>query len=247
MPHSLFATLAASGFTFLMTAAGAAVVFFFSKDIPDKIHRTFLGFAAGVMIAASIWSLLIPSLEQSAAFGAFYWLPATAGFLLGSFSLFFFSRWFDCAAPKKFPDSRSVDILRKNVLLIFAVTLHNIPEGMAVGLAWPLALGIGIQNFPEGAAIALPLRKYGFSRCKAFLLGSLTGLAEPVFGILAALLVSKIQGVMPWLLAFSAGAMFFVSIEELIPEAHQKETISIGTLSFILGFLLMMLLDVFIK
>lgn len=230
-----------------MTAAGAAVVFFFSKDIPDKVHRTFLGFAAGVMIAASIWSLLIPSLEQSAAYGNSNWIPTAFGFLLGAFLLFLFSKLFDLTAQKKVSDLRSLELLRKNALLIFAVTLHNIPEGMAVGLAWPLAFGIGIQNFPEGAAIALPLRKYGFSKFKAFLLGSLTGIVEPVFGILAAMLVSKVQCIMPWLLSFSAGAMFYVSLEELIPEAHKKEKFPIGTSSFILGFLLMMLLDVFIK
>lgn len=244
MSASLLTTFAATTFTFLMTAAGSAVVFLFNKEIPDKLQKSFLGFAAGVMIAASIWSLLIPSIEQSSHLDIFCWIPAAIGFLFGSLFLLFIERRIPHLAGDTFPAPPSCIALSKNFLLIFAITLHNIPEGMAVGLAWPLAIGIGIQNFPEGAAVALPLRKSGLSRTKAFLIGSATGLAEPVFGIFAALIARQASSLMPWLLSFAAGAMIFVVVEELIPEAHLGERSTAGTLGVIIGFLIMMILDV---
>lgn len=237
MLAALFTALAATGFTFFMTALGAAVVFFFSKEISDKLQRLFLGFAAGVMIAASVWSLLIPSIEQAASLGWIPWIPAAAGFLLGAFSLLFLERLFPHLTGDKM-------YLLPNFLLIFAITLHNIPEGMAVGLAWPLAIGIGIQNFPEGAAVALPLRKNGLSKTKAFLIASATGLVEPLFGTLTVLASAQVKGCMPWLLSFAAGSMIYVVVEELIPEAHFGERSTAGTLGVLTGFLLMMILDV---
>ena len=244
MQTSLMTALLGTGFTFLMTIAGSSVVFFFSKEIPEKLQRAFLGFAAGVMIAASIWSLLIPSIEQSEGFGSFRWVPAAIGFLFGSLSLLLLEKAMPHLAGDKFRMICGTDMLLRNLLLFLAITLHNIPEGMAVGLAWPLALGIGIQNFPEGAAISLPLRKCGFSRIKAFLWGSATGIVEPVFGILAVIITRQIQNCMPWMLSFAAGAMIYVVVEELIPEAHLGERSTAGTLGVIAGFLLMMILDI---
>lgn len=237
MPSSLLATFAATGFTFLMTAAGSSMVFFFKKEISDKLQRFFLGFAAGVMIAASIWSLLIPSIEQAEALGMFRWLPAAVGFFTGALFLLFLERMLPHLA------SDALHTL-PNLLLLLAITVHNIPEGMAVGLAWPLAIGIGIQNFPEGAAVSLPLRKIGFSRTKAFLVGSATGLVEPIFGMLTLFISGQAKSCMPWLLSFAAGAMIYVVVEELIPEAHLGERSTTGTLGVIAGFLIMMILDV---
>lgn len=244
MQTSFITALLGTGFTFLMTAAGSSVVFFFSKEIPDKLQRAFLGFAAGVMIAASIWSLLIPSIEQAASHGIAGWIPASAGFLAGALFLLLLERLLPHFASDWLPAPPYASSMHKNMLLLFAITLHNIPEGMAVGLAWPLAIGIGIQNFPEGAAVSLPLRKSGFSRTKAFLLGSATGIVEPIFGILAAAIASQAQFCMPWVLSFAAGAMIYVVVEELIPEAHLGDRSTAGTMGVIIGFLLMMILDV---
>ena len=235
MQTSLLPALLGTGFTFLMTTAGSSIVFFFSKEIPDKLQRAFLGFASGVMIAASIWSLLIPAIEQAESYGIIGWLPASAGFLSGALFLLLLERLLPHFTG---------DWIKAPPLLLFAITLHNIPEGMAVGLAWPLAIGIGIQNFPEGAAVSLPLRKSGLSRCKAFLLGSATGIVEPIFGLLAVFITSQVQACMPWLLSCAAGAMIYVVVEELIPEAHLGERSTAGTLGVIIGFLLMMILDV---
>ena len=255
-------TLAAlgTGFTFLMTAAGAAVVFLFKNEIKPSFQRVFLGFAAGVMIAASVWSLLIPSIEMAGEQGVPGWLPAAGGFALGALFLMVL----DALMPHLHPGSSEAEgvhtSFKRTTLLVLAVTLHNIPEGMAVGLAFAmaaqhqdpalmsaamaLAIGIGIQNFPEGAAISLPLRQEGFSRFKAFLYGSLSGIVEPIFGILTVLAASQIAGLMPWLLSFAAGAMIFVVVEELIPEAHLGEHTHVGTIGFMVGFLIMMILDV---
>ena len=249
-----------TGFTFLLTSAGAAVVFFFKNQIGGNIQKGFLGFAAGVMVAASVWSLLIPAISEAEAMGLVGWLPAALGFAAGGVFLY----GLDHLLPhlhleEKQPEGLSTN-WKKTTLLVSAVTLHNIPEGMAVGLAFAmaaqhqdpammsaamaLAIGIGIQNFPEGAAISLPLRQEGFSRFKAFLYGSLSGIVEPIFGILTVLAASQIAGLMPWLLSFAAGAMIFVVGEELVPEAHLGEHTHIGTLGFMLGFLIMMILDV---
>lgn len=237
MFSSLLTALAATGFTFFMTALGAAIVFFFSKEISDQCQRLFLGFAAGVMIAASVWSLLIPAMEQAASLGWISWLPASVGFLFGAISLLALERCFPHLAGDKMH-------LLPNFLFIFAITLHNIPEGMAVGLAWPLAIGIGIQNFPEGAAVALPLRKSGLSKWKSFLIASATGIVEPIFGLCAVFAASQITHSMPWLLSYAAGAMIYVVVEELIPEAHFGERSTAGTFGILAGFVLMMILDV---
>ena len=252
---------AGTGFTFFMTALGSAMVFFFRKRVTAGTQRIFLGFAAGVMVAASVWSLLIPAIEEAQNWGMPGWLPAAGGFLLGVG----FLMALDCVMPHlhlgaKEPEGHS-STWRRTTLLIFAVTLHNIPEGMAVGFsfalaaqhrgdpalyagAMALAIGMGIQNFPEGAAISLPLRQEGLPAWKSFLYGGLSGVVEPVFGILAVLVAGSIQPLLPWLLAFAAGAMMYVVVEELIPEAHLGEHSNVGTLGVMAGFLVMMVLDV---
>ena len=208
-----------TGFTFLMTTLGAAVVFFFVEEPRPQFQRTMLGFAAGVMTAASVWSLLLPAIEQSADFGVPGWLPAAAGLLLG---VGFLSA-LDAVLPH-LRRAKDMDLTRRqSTLLMAAITLHNVPEGMAVGLAFALAaegegmagaaalaLGIGIQNLPEGAAISLPLRQEGSSRGRAFLLGTLSGSVEPIFGILVVLVAAGVRPLMPWLLIFAAGAMLYV-------------------------------------
>ena len=250
-----------TGFTFLMTTLGAAVVFFFRRQATAMAQRIFLGFAAGVMTAAAVWSLLSPAIEEAEAAGMVGWIPAAGGFIVGVGLMIAL----DGLLPHLHPGAREPEgaksKLKRTSLLIFAVTLHNIPEDMAVGLsfalaaqhgedpalyaaAMALAIGIGIQNFPEGAAVALPLRQEGASRGRAFLYGSLSGLVEPVFGILTVLIAGTIQPLMPWLLSFAAGAMIYVVVEELIPEAHLGDHSNIGTLGVMGGFLVMMVLDV---
>ena len=237
-----------TGFTFLMTTLGAATVFFFSGEPRPKFQKAMLGFAAGVMTAASVWSLLLPAIDQARAEGKLPgWLPAAAGMLLGVVFL--------AALDSLLPRLRRVprEDWRQNTLLMTAITLHNVPEGMAVGLAFALAaegeglagaaalaMGIGIQNFPEGAAISLPLRQEGFSRRRAFWGGTLSGSVEPVFGVLVVLAAGAVHPLMPWLLSFAAGAMLYVVVEELVPQAHSRS----GTCGFVGGFLVMMVLDV---
>ena len=237
-----------TGFTFLMTTLGSAVVFFFSGEPRPKFQKAILGFAAGVMTAASVWSLLLPAIDQALAEGKLPgWLPAAAGMLLGVVFL--------AALDSLLPRLRRVprEDWRQNTLLMTAITLHNVPEGMAVGLAFALAaegeglagaaalaMGIGIQNFPEGAAISLPLRQEGFSRRRAFWGGTLSGSVEPVFGVLVVLAAGAVHPLMPWLLSFAAGAMLYVVVEELVPQAHSRS----GTCGFVGGFLVMMVLDV---
>ncbi len=251
-----------TGFTFAMTALGAAMVFFFRGEIDTKVQRIFLGFAAGVMIAASVWSLLIPAIEAAEEAGGIGWIPAAGGFLLGILFLLLM----DQLLPHLHAGEKEAEGIssswKRTTLLVMAVTIHNIPEGMAVGLscamavqeggtgaagmasAIALALGIGIQNFPEGAAISLPLRQEGMSAWKAFLLGSASGIVELLFGVLVVLAAGLLQPFMPWLLSFAAGAMMYVVVEELIPEAHLGEHSNIGTLGVMAGFLIMMILDV---
>ena len=249
------------GFIFLMTCLGAATVFFFRQSASGKMLQLCLGFAAGVMIAASIWSLLIPAIEESEAAGIPGWIPAAGGFILGVFFLFVLDQIIPHLHPLSNVQEGLPSTSKRTALLISAVTLHNIPEGMAVGLAFALAvqnggepamyasaialaLGIGIQNFPEGAAISLPLHQEGISRGKAFFWGSMSGIVEPIFGFIAVLLALWIAPCMPWLLAFAAGAMMYVVVEELIPEANLDKHSHIGTMSVMVGFLLMMVLDV---
>lgn len=253
--------LAGTGFTFFMTALGAATVFFVRDKMKDGIKKAFLGFAAGVMIAASVWSLIIPAIEEAQSLGKSGILQAAGGFALGVLFLLVL----DILLPHLHPGSKNAEgistSLSRSTLLVFAVTLHNIPEGMAVGVAFALAathegdsamlasaialaIGMGIQNFPEGAAISLPLRQEGTSRKKAFLLGSMSGAVEPVFGVLTVLVAGSILSVLPWFLAFAAGAMMYVVVEELIPEANLGEHSNMGTLGAMGGFLVMMILDV---
>ncbi len=237
-----------TGFTCLMTTLGAAMVFFFAGEPRPRFQRAMLGFAAGVMTAASVWSLLLPAIDQAAE-GAFpVWLPAAAGMLLGVV----FLAVLDSLLPRL--RRKPADAAwRQNTLLMTAITLHNVPEGMAVGLAFALAaggenpagaaalaLGIGIQNFPEGAAISLPLRQEGKSLGRAFAGGMLSGVVEPLFGILVVLAAAWARPLMPWLLSFAAGAMLYVVVEELVPQAHSRA----GTCGFVGGFLVMMVLDV---
>lgn len=261
MQNPIILALLGTGFTFLMTSLGAAMVFFFRGELKDNMQRVFLGFAAGVMIAASVWSLLIPAIEEAKLQEKTEWLPAAGGLLLGVFFLMII----DNLLPHLHPGSKNPEglpsHLKRTTMMVLAVTLHNIPEGMAVGITFALAtmekdssvtlaaaialaVGIGIQNFPEGAAISLPLKKEGVSNGKAFLYGSLSGIVEPIAGVLTVLAAEAINSFMPWLLSFAAGAMIYVVVEELIPEAHLGEHSHTGTLGVTAGFVVMMVLDV---
>jgi ZIP family zinc transporter len=252
---------AGTGFVFLMTCLGAAMVFFFRARSGRAMQTLFLGFAAGIMVAAAVFGLLVPAIAEAEANGDIGWIPAAGGFALGVLFLFVLDR----LIPHLHPETNTLEgpssSLKRTTLLVSAVTLHNIPEGMAVGLSFALAaqhsgdaslyasaialaLGIGIQNFPEGAAVALPLRQEGMGSAKAFLIGCLSGAVEPVFGIFMILVAAHIVPYMPWLLSFAAGAMFYVVVEELIPESHLGEHSNAGTMAVMAGFLLMMILDV---
>jgi ZIP family zinc transporter len=260
MTHILW-TLGGTGFIFVMTCLGSAVVFFFRKNAGGNIHTIFLGFAAGIMIAASVFGLLVPAIEASEAAGFPGWVPPSAGFIAGALFLLLLDKLIPHLHPETNTREGIASSMKRTTLLVSAVTIHNIPEGMAVGLAFALAaqnpgegglysaaaalaLGIGIQNFPEGAAISLPLRREGIPTGRAFLAGCLSGITEPVFGILVAFLAGRSAPLMPWLLAFSAGAMIYVVVEELIPEARLGEHSHFGTLSVMAGFVVMMILDV---
>ena len=260
MTQALLWAAGGTGLTALLTALGAATVFFFKKAASPHLHRLLLGFAAGVMIAASVWSLLIPAIDQAGEMGMIGWLPAAGGFLLGIGFLTAMDALLPHLTPESFHLKAGPDARHRSALLVLAVTLHNIPEGMAVGISFALAsysgdpaaftaalalaLGIGIQNFPEGAAISLPLRQEGMGRGRSFVMGALSGLVEPVFGILTVLIAGSIQPLMPWLLSFAAGAMLYVVVEELIPGAQLEEMSHLGTWGVMAGFLLMMILDV---
>lgn len=250
-----------TGFTFLMTAAGAGVVFIFKKNMGMNVQRAFLGFAAGVMMAASVWSLLIPAIDETESMGGIAWVPAAGGFVLGGIFLYLLDFLMPHLHLGENQPEGMHSSFRRTTLLVLAVTLHNIPEGMAVGLAFAmaaqhpedpalyaaafaLALGIGIQNFPEGAAISLPLRQEGMSRARAFAMGSLSGIVELIFGVGITLIAAQITPYMPWFLAFAAGAMIYVVVEELIPEANEGEHSNLGTIGVMAGFLIMMVLDV---
>jgi ZIP family zinc transporter len=255
--QALFATL----FTWLLTAAGAVPVFF-TKRFNQKIMDGLLGLAAGVMIAASFWSLLAPAIDMADG----DWRPATIGFLLGGLALYLI----DKILPHLhlgLPTSEAEGIhtsWRRSVLLVLAITLHNIPEGLAVGVAFgavphaadpetartlllggiALAIGIGLQNFPEGLAVAMPLRREGFSRTKAFMYGQASGVVEPMAGVLGAWLVLSMAALLPYALAFAAGAMIFVVVEELIPESQRGGNTDFATVGAMVGFAIMMTLDV---
>jgi ZIP family zinc transporter len=255
--QSLLATL----FTWFLTALGAGLVFFF-KNIKRKVLDGMLGFAAGVMIAASYWSLLAPAIEMAEEGSLPSWVPATVGFLMGGFFLWII----DKILPHLhlgFPIEEAEGIKtswHRSVLLVLAITLHNIPEGLAVGVAFgalasdlsaaslagaiALALGIGIQNFPEGAAVSVPLRREGFSRLKSFWYGQLSGVVEPISGVFGALAVILVKPLLPYALAFAAGAMIYVVVEELIPESQLEKNTDIATMGAMVGFAVMMTLDV---
>lgn len=245
---------------FLGTALGAAMVFLMRGTINPRVEKLLLGFASGVMIAASVWSLLIPSINMAAQAGKIAWVPAVVGFLLGIAFLLVL----DCLIPHLHNHSDKPEGLptkaSRTAMLVFAVTLHNLPEGMAVGVtfagammgqtgitmagALALAVGIAIQNFPEGAIISMPLRGENVPTGKAFLYGVLSGAVEPVGAVLTILLARQLGPVLPYLLSFAAGAMLYVVIEELIPEAQDGEHSNLGTIGAALGFALMMVLDV---
>ena len=245
---------------FLGTSIGAACVFFMKNTLSDKIQRALTGFAAGVMVAASVWSLIIPAIEQSASMGKLSFLPAAIGFWIGILFLLLL----DHIIPHLHQNSNQAEgpksKLGRTTMMVLAVTLHNIPEGMAVGVmyagflaenaqitatsALALSLGIAIQNFPEGAIISMPLRAEGESKRKAFLGGVLSGVVEPIGAVMTILAAQLVIPALPYLLSFAAGAMLYVVVEELIPEMSQGQHSNIGTLFFALGFSLMMILDV---
>lgn len=256
--QALMATL----FTWGVTAAGAALVFL-TRTVKPKVMDSMLGFAAGVMIAASFWSLLAPGIEMAEQMGQTPWLTAVIGFMAGGV----FMRLTDRVLPHLhlgLETAKSEGIKtswQRSTLLVLAITLHNIPEGLAVGVAFgavaanlssatlggaiALAIGIGLQNFPEGAAVALPLRREGMGRTKSFLMGQASGIVEPIAGVLGAVFVLHMQSVLPYALCFAAGAMIFVVVEELIPESQRNgATIDVVTMATMTGFAVMMLLDV---
>lgn len=245
---------------FLGTVLGAAMVFFMKNTINKKIEKLLLGFAAGVMISASIWSLLLPSLEMVEEQNGISWLPATIGFLLGIVFLLIL----DSIIPhlhlnNKEPEGIKAKI-KDEIMLVLAVTLHNIPEGMAMGVVvaniltqgtgnniagvLSLAIGLAIQNFPEGTIISMPLKSQGVSKLKAFGYGALSGIVEPIAAVITIILSNAITSILPYLLAFAAGAMMYVVIEELIPESQEGKHSNIGTIGVALGFVIMMILDV---
>lgn len=245
---------------FLGTTLGAAMVFLMKNKINNKIEKLLLGFASGVMIAASIWSLLIPAIEMSESQGKIAWVPAAIGFLLGITFLLVLDSIIPHLHLKSDKPEGIKSKLKKTTMMVFAVTLHNIPEGMAVGVtfagaltqnagitmagAFALAIGIAIQNFPEGAIISMPLKSEGMSKPKAFLYGTLSGIVEPIGAIITILLTNAVVPMLPYLLAFAAGAMIYVVVEELIPESQAGEHSNIGTIGVAIGFVVMMILDV---
>ncbi len=258
----VLAALIATTFTWLVTAAGASLVFFF-KTMHRGVLDGMLGFTGGVMVAASFWSLLMPSIEMSEKyFPSMSWMPAAVGFLSGALFLFFL----DKLMPHlhiNFSDNETEGVktqLHRTTLLVLAITLHNIPEGLAVGVlfgaaangmegatiagALALAIGIGIQNFPEGFAVAMPLRRAGATRFKSFWYGQLSAIVEPIAGVIGAVAVVYIEPLLPFALAFAAGAMIFVVVEEVIPETQRDKYTDVAVLGFIGGFVVMMILDV---
>ena len=245
---------------FLGTTLGSAMVFLMRDKINTKIQKLLLGFASGVMMAASIWSLIIPSINMAEQQGKLSWVPATIGFLLG----IIFLLMLDNFIPHLHLDSKKPEgiktKLKNETMMVLAVTLHNIPEGMTIGVvfvgllaqnttitlmgALALSIGIAIQNFPEGAIISMPLKNEGVSKSKAFLYGTLSGLVEPIGAIVTILLTSIVTPILPYLLSFAAGAMIYVVVEELIPESQSGEHSNIGTIGVAIGFVIMMILDV---
>ncbi len=259
--NPIIQALLATCFTWFVTALGASLVFFF-KTINRVVLDGMMGFAAGVMIAASFWSLLAPAIEMAEASGVRPWIPTSVGFMAGG--LFIWG--IDKVLPHLhigFPQKEAEGIKtswHRSILLVMAITLHNIPEGLAVGVAFgavasglpsadlagavTLAIGIGIQNFPEGVSVSVPLRREGFSRLKSFHYGQLSGMVEPIAGVIGAAAVILIEPILPYALSFAAGAMIFVVVEELIPESQLNKNTDTATMGALLGFTIMMILDV---
>ena len=242
------------------TTLGSAMVFFMRDVLNEALQKILMGFAAGVMIAASVWSLIIPSIEMAEAQGLIEWMPAVIGFLMGILFLLLLDRIIPhLHVNEEVPEGPKAD-LNKTTMLVLAVTLHNIPEGMAVGVVFAgiiadnslitmsatmvLAIGIAIQNFPEGAIISMPLRSLGMSKKKAFTVGFLSGVVEPIAAVLTILLTTVISGMLPYLLAFAAGAMIYVVVEDLVPEGQEGKHSDFSTIGLAVGFVLMMVLDV---
>ncbi len=245
---------------FLGTTLGSAMVFLMKKEINKKVEKVLLGFAAGIMIAASVWSLIIPSIEMAKEQNIIAWIPATVGFLLGILFLLVLDHLIPHLNMHGNNEEGIKAKLKKTTMRVFAVTLHNIPEGMAVGVAFAgalvgnsgitmeaaisLAIGIAIQNFPEGAIISMPLKSDGISKAKSFLYGVLSGVVEPIGAIITIILTQAVVPILPYLLSFAAGAMIYVVAEELIPESQTGKHSDIGTLGLAIGFIIMMILDV---
>jgi zinc transporter, ZIP family len=258
-----FQALLAGTFTWLVTAIGASLVFF-ARSISRTFLNVMLGFAAGVMIAASVWSLLLPAIELSEDTNLPIWLPAAVGFLLGAAFLRlsdFFVPHLHIGLPRR--DAEGIETnWRRSTLLIIAITMHNVPEGLAVGVAFgaaaqatgdsmatvgaavALSIGIGLQNFPEGIAVAMPLRGDGVSRLRSFFFGQLSAIVEPIAAVAGALAVVIVSPALPYALAFAAGAMIFVVVEELVPESQTHGATDIATIGTMIGFVVMMILDV---
>lgn len=251
--NPIIQALIATIMTYFFTVAGSALVFPF-KNVKRSIMDGILGMASGVMIAASFFSLLSPAIEISSSIGQISWLVTSLGFISGGILLYLTDK-ISSNFLDKYPDASKK---KRNFMLLFSITIHNIPEGLVVGLAFGsiaynnatiasaclLALGIGIQNFPEGSALSLPFRRDGMSTFKAFFLGQISGIVEPIAGVLGALLVMKVQSVLPFMLSFAAGAMIYVVVEELIPESQTNKRKDLMALFTILGFIIMMVLDV---
>ena len=245
---------------FIGTTLGAGMVFLMKDKINHKLEKVLLGFAAGVMVAASVWSLLIPSIDMAKEQNLIAWLPATVGFILGILLLFILDNIIPHLHLKSNEPEGIKSKLEKTTMMVLAVTLHNIPEGMAVGVAIAgaltknstitmagaiaLSIGIAIQNFPEGAIISMPLKEEGKSKVKSFLYGTLSGIVEPLGGLITILLTSLVVPVLPYILAFAAGAMIYVVVEELIPQSQSGKHSNLGTIGFSIGFIIMMILDV---
>ncbi len=260
MREELFHIILGILIPFLGTAMGAGCVFFVKNEIKPVIQKMLLGFASGIMVAASVWSLLIPSMEMCESMGRLAFLPAAIGFSIGMLFLLALDKLVPHLHMGSDTPEGPKSNLKKTTMLVFAVTLHNIPEGMAVGVvfaglltgsapitiagAFALTIGIAIQNFPEGAIISLPLHSEGQSKLKAFVMGTLSGVVEPVGALVTVLCAKVLVPIVPYMLAFAAGAMFYVVVEELIPESAQGEHSDMGTMGFAVGFLIMMILDV---
>lgn len=255
----IYQALIASLFTWAITSLGSAVVFFF-KEIKKGIMDALLGFSAGVMIAASFWSLLSPAIEMAESLQLIPWLVAFAGFACGGLLLYAGDKIYALAEKKKKKVKKDGPNIKRCLMLVTSITLHNIPEGLVIGVAFgslaynipgatllsaiTLAIGIGLQNFPEGSAVSLPLRREGFSRTKSFFYGQASGIVEPISAVIGAILVMKVQTLLPFLLSFAAGAMIYVVVEELIPESQSNKKKDLMALFTLIGFSVMMILDV---